>query len=103
MLRRRLNHRLGMSSIPTLFATCLAITVLTAFQYDKKDHGGMQDKDKSMQPAGGMDMSKMPPEQQKEMEAMMKAGTPGMEHAQLMKLAGTWEAENTMWMDPKMP
>jgi hypothetical protein len=56
--------------------------------------------------AGSHDQEKMPPmsaEDQKMMEAMMKAGTPGAEHAHLMARAGTWDATVSSWMKPGTP
>jgi hypothetical protein len=46
-----------------------------------------------------------PPEMSAEMQAMMeawqKSATPGPEHARLVEqFAGTWNAEQTMWMEP---
>jgi hypothetical protein len=38
-----------------------------------------------------------------EMEAMMKAATPGDAHKKLGGLAGTWNAEVKMWMKPDAP
>src|SRR5262249_28832859 len=48
-------------------------------------------------PAGEMKMS---PQQMAGMEAMMKAATPGKEHAHLQKAVGTWEGTAKMWMEP---
>ena len=38
-----------------------------------------------------------------EMEAMMKAATPGEQQKKLGRLAGDWTFTNTMWMDPSQP
>jgi hypothetical protein len=38
-----------------------------------------------------------------EMEAMMKAMTPGEPHKHLAKMAGDWTFTNKMWMDPGQP
>ncbi len=35
-----------------------------------------------------------------DMQACMLAGTPGKEHEELMKMAGTWRAVSKMWMGP---
>lgn len=40
---------------------------------------------------------------QDDMQACMMAGTPGEEHADLMKLAGTWVSDERMRMGPDMP
>ncbi len=40
---------------------------------------------------------------QAEMEAMMKAMTPGEEHKQLARMAGDWEYTSKMWMAPGAP
>jgi len=40
---------------------------------------------------------KMTPEQQKEMEAMMAAGTPGPQHKDLASMAGDYTAKVKMW------
>lgn len=37
------------------------------------------------------------------MEAMMKQGMPGPEHAQMAKFAGDWNMVGKMWMDPTAP
>lgn len=39
-------------------------------------------------------------EQQAMMEAWAQAATPGDEHAWLAEMAGTWNVESTMWMEP---
>ncbi len=38
-----------------------------------------------------------------EMEAMVKAGTPGKHHEYLNQLLGTWEGTFRMWMEPGAP
>ncbi len=43
---------------------------------------------------------KMTPDQQKMMEAWMKAGTPGPEHARLGQMAGTWKMQVTSYDGP---
>jgi hypothetical protein len=43
---------------------------------------------------------KMTPEQQKMMDAWMKAGTPGPEHARLGQMAGTWKMQITSYDGP---
>lgn len=35
-----------------------------------------------------------------DMQACMRAGTPGKMHKQLAKSVGTWHGKNTMWMSP---
>jgi hypothetical protein len=45
----------------------------------------------------------MSPEMQAEMEAWMKAGTPGAEHQRLAESTGTWKATVRMWMGPGEP
>lgn len=37
---------------------------------------------------------------QDDMQACMMAGTPGQEHADLMRLAGAWTSNERMWMGP---
>lgn len=46
-------------------------------------------------------MPQMSPEAQAEMEAWMKAGTPGDEHKQLAAMVGTWKATGKSWMGPE--
>lgn len=46
---------------------------------------------------------KMSPEEQKMMDAWMKAATPGEHHQKLARLVGTWEARTKFWMDPTQP
>jgi hypothetical protein len=57
----------------------------------------------SKQPEGKPGMPEMTPEQQKQMEAYMKAATPGKEHEHLMKAVGTWEGKIKHWMKPDAP
>jgi hypothetical protein len=56
---------------------------------------GQPGKDKM--PAG---MPKMTPEQEKCMQAMMEAATPGAMHDWLVKGCGTWEGTFKMWESP---
>ena len=69
----------------TLFAFALSASLVIA-QYDKKDDkGGMKMPQPGTPEAAAM---------QKEMEAkMMEAGTPGPEHKEMAKNAGTWDAD----------
>jgi len=46
---------------------------------------------------------KSSPQQQAEMEAMMKAATPGDAHKKLSPMAGSWTADVKMWMSPGAP
>jgi len=45
----------------------------------------------------------MTPEQKAEMEAYMKAGTPGAPHQMLASMAGTYDIKVKSWHDPKAP
>ena len=45
----------------------------------------------------------MSAEKQAEMEAWMKAGTPGPHHDVLKGLEGEWDAAGTFWMEPGAP
>jgi hypothetical protein len=49
------------------------------------------------------DPPKMTPEQQKEMDAYKKAGTPGPEHKHMAEMAGSYDAKIKMWHDAKSP
>jgi hypothetical protein len=49
------------------------------------------------------DQPKMSAEEQKAMEAWMKASTPGEHHKHLKKLVGTWSAKSKFWMNPGDP
>jgi hypothetical protein len=73
----------------------LAMTVLA----------GLAQPDKSMQPAGSKPAAQ--PGGQPSMDdytaAMVKAGTPGPEHARIMALAGTWSGKVTFQMAPDQP
>ena len=51
-------------------------------------------------PAAAPPMSK---EQQAQMDAMMKAMTPGEPHKRLAEFAGEWTFKSKMWMDPSAP
>ena len=48
-------------------------------------------------------MENMSPEQKAQMDAMMKAMTPGDAHKLLEPLVGNFDAKITMWMDPTAP
>lgn len=53
---------------------------------------------------GGMDgMPEMSPEQAAMMDAWMAYMTPGEEHAEMMRYAGSWTMHTKMWMDPAAP
>ena len=43
------------------------------------------------------------PEEQKMMDAMMKAGAPGKPHQELAKQAGSWDLAVKIWMKPGAP
>lgn len=45
----------------------------------------------------------MTPEQKAEMDAMIRAATPGAPHADLAKMAGTWSAKVSYWPAPGAP
>ncbi|HKA87874.1 MAG TPA: DUF1579 domain-containing protein [Haliangiales bacterium] len=47
--------------------------------------------------------AKMEAEQKKMMDAWQKYGTPGAEHQKLKAMAGTWDAQVKMWVDPAAP
>jgi hypothetical protein len=49
------------------------------------------------------DMPEMTAEQQAEMEAYMKAGTPGPQHAAMAETAGTYDVALKSWMEPGGP
>jgi hypothetical protein len=51
-------------------------------------------------PAAGATMTA---EEQKMMDAMMQAGTPGKPHQELAKQAGTWDLAVKAWMKPGAP
>lgn len=51
----------------------------------------------------GHEMPQMSAEDQAMMEAMMRAGTPGPQHAMLAGMAGDWTFEGTFWMSPDQP
>ena len=51
----------------------------------------------------GADAAQMTPEQQAQMEAYMAAGTPGEQHRQLAKAAGSYDLEIRSWQDPSAP
>lgn len=64
----------------------------------KKGQDVMQQAEQAMQTGA---MPSMSPEQQAEMEAWQKAGTPGTQQQRLIDGAvGTWSAKTSMWMDP---
>jgi hypothetical protein len=51
----------------------------------------------------GSQQPQMTPEQQKEMEAYMKAGTPGPQHQALAAMAGTYDVKVKSWHAPDAP
>jgi hypothetical protein len=51
----------------------------------------------------GSQPPQMTPEQKAEMDAYMKAGTPGAPHQSLASTAGTYEAKVKSWHDPNGP
>ena len=63
-------------------------------------HAQEQPAREQAQPAAASDQ-KITPEQM--MEALQKYGTPGKEHEALKPMAGTFDAEVTMQMDPASP
>ncbi|HYK90591.1 MAG TPA: DUF1579 domain-containing protein [Acidobacteriota bacterium] len=77
MRRMRLTVLLALSSIVT-------VSLL-----------GMQEQKKPSTPP--------PMDEKAAMEMMMKLATPGEAHKKLDLLVGTWNAKNTMWMDPSKP
>jgi hypothetical protein len=57
-------------------------------------------------PAAAQDKSKQPAPPAMggpEMEAMMKAMSPGEPHKHIARMAGDWTFTNKMWMDPSQP
>jgi hypothetical protein len=54
-------------------------------------------------PAAPAANAKASPEEQKMMDAMMKAGTPGKPHQELAKQAGSWDLAVKIWMKPGAP
>ncbi len=73
------------STVAVLFLLPLCSTVVSAFAQDKA------------KPAAAPAMGNA------EMEAMMKAASPGEPQKKLARLAGDWTFTNTMWMDPSQP
>jgi hypothetical protein len=51
----------------------------------------------------GDDKKQGAPDEKAQMEAMMKAATPGEPHKRLDALVGSWDVTVTMWMDPSKP
>jgi hypothetical protein len=51
----------------------------------------------------GTEQPKMTPEQQAEMEAYMKAGTPGAPHKAMASMVGTYDAKVKSWHEPGGP
>jgi len=77
-----MKHR---SIVAALFLLALCSTVVSAFAQDKS------------KPAAAPAMSNA------EMEAMMKAATPGEPQKKLARLAGDWTFTNTFWMPGQPP
>lgn len=53
--------------------------------------------------AAQQDKPQQPPMGGPEMEAMMKAMSPGENHKHIARYAGDWTFTNKMWMDPSQP
>jgi hypothetical protein len=62
-----------------------------------------KDAPKPAAPAAAQQQQQMSPQQQAEMEAMMKAMTPGPQHKMLDGMVGDWNAKVSMWMQPGAP
>jgi hypothetical protein len=73
------------TTVAVLFLLALCSTVVSAFAQDKA------------KPAAAPAMGNA------EMEAMMKAASPGEPQKKLARLAGDWTFTNTMWMAPGQP
>lgn len=58
------------------------------------------DRAKDSKTAGPADFKLPPGWTMEDMQACMKAGTPGKVHKQLAEGVGTWHGKNTMWMSP---
>jgi hypothetical protein len=54
-------------------------------------------------PSPAEDKKKGAPDEKAQIEAMIKAATPGPQHKALEALAGSWDVKLTMWMDPSKP
>jgi len=90
----RITHRMT----AVVAALVIGIGLLATFAYSQYDKGDKPAAGGAGAGAGGM--PQMSPEQQKEMEAMMKAGTPGAQHKQIAdQFAGTWDCVVSMWME----
>ena len=83
-----MNMRLVIAGVG-LAAGCLGLLAAAPWQDAKA-------KDK---PAG----SQSNPFSDEEMAAWKKASTPGLQHAELAKMAGKWNVKATSWMKPGSP
>lgn len=61
--------------------------------------GTAQEKGEA-KPAGLPEMKLPPGWTMEDMQACIVAGTPGKEHAEILKGVGTWTGKSSMWMDP---
>lgn len=69
-----------------------------AEQHEGHEHGEMHGEMGEMGQMG--EMGEMSPEQQAQMQAWMKAMTPGEQHAHLADMAGDWDLTVKMWEEP---
>ena len=60
-------------------------------------------QDKAAAPKPEVSMQAPSAEGAAEMEAMMKAGTPGEPHKKLARMVGDWTYSTKAWMDPSQP
>lgn len=86
----------------------LAAVVMLAFgvvtmAHDKKDEKPTTPEGKKEAPKGEAIPPGMTAEQQAEMEAWMKAATPGPEHKVLDYMIGTWDVTMKHWVAPDAP
>jgi hypothetical protein len=82
-----------------LFAAVVAGGTLALFAFAPWKLDPQQAKEKTGTPSGSAAM----PFTQAEMEAMQKSATPGPQHAELQRLAGTWTVQAKSWMKPGLP
>jgi len=78
----------------------------SAMEHGQMDHEQMGDMEHGEMEHGDMqhgEMGDMSPEEAAMMDAMMKAMTPGEQHAKLAEMAGDWKLTVTSWMDPSQP
>jgi hypothetical protein len=87
-----------------LARTLIATAAVSLLAFPAHAQTGSQDQQKKNPPSkSGQQQPQMTPEQKAEMEAYMKAATPGPQHQGLASAAGNYSMKVKSWHDPAGP